>query len=98
MATRKSLALIERALLQLPVQCRYHGDRIDRGTESWVGRSCCDTGFPSLLRREALVQLAELNEQPSAIQLQTELDRIRVWAAETSHGAAAAEINALLHA
>lgn len=66
MAIRKSLAVIERALLQLPEKCRYHGDEIDRGGESWVSRPCCDTGFPSLLRREALRDLEALNEQPES--------------------------------
>lgn len=49
---RADLAVIREALEHLPATCRYHGDNLDREAR-WGGGACCDTGKPSLARRNA---------------------------------------------
>lgn len=46
------LAKIQRALEALPKTCKYHGDKLDGGSH-WYDGACCETGKPSLYRREA---------------------------------------------
>jgi len=45
--------LIQRALDTIPAECRYHGDNLERDYGMHGTGSCCDTGKPSLYRREA---------------------------------------------
>lgn len=54
-------ALIQRALQTIPANCRYHGDKLERENN----RPCCDTGLPSLYRRQAEAALKRARgEQP----------------------------------
>ena len=56
--------LIRRALEEIPVECRYHGDQLER-PERWARfphDPCCDTGRPSLYRRVAEAALERLLE------------------------------------
>ena len=51
--SRRDAKAIQEALDALPAICHYHGDKIVRDYGMWRGEACCDTGKPSLLRRDA---------------------------------------------
>jgi hypothetical protein len=55
--TKIEVATIREALEHLPKQCKYHGDELQSGTR-WYGGACCETGRPSLARRNAEAVLA----------------------------------------
>lgn len=50
--TDPDLQALRVALTELPRNCRYHGERLQRD-DTWNGVYCCDTGRPALLRRRA---------------------------------------------
>lgn len=56
------LQTLKVALTQLPIKCRYHGDRLQR-EDTWNGIYCCDTGRPALLRRRAEAALQRLESR-----------------------------------
>jgi hypothetical protein len=57
--TAADLAAIRKALLTIPRQCRYHGDDLD-APPPFTRQACCEAGYPSRVRREALAALDRL--------------------------------------
>ncbi|MFF2612311.1 hypothetical protein [Kitasatospora sp. NPDC058046] len=59
-AARHAVTVLAAAIDELPVHCRFHGDRLDPPRRSRQTEACCDSGRPARHRRAAVEALAVL--------------------------------------
>lgn len=58
MGTNPDIDVIRAAIVELPGQCRYHGQNLDPFDA--MHEACCDTGRPALRRRKAMAALKRI--------------------------------------